>query len=53
MSLIIPSYVPEQHLASALVIQIVLNSLMSLLGGYAIGELWYMSLQLLGNLKTF
>ncbi|ENN82642.1 hypothetical protein YQE_00990, partial [Dendroctonus ponderosae] len=37
MSLIIPSYVPEQHLASALVIQIVLNSLMSLLGGYAIG----------------
>ncbi|XP_066141065.1 uncharacterized protein [Euwallacea fornicatus] len=37
MSLIIPSYVPQERLASASAIQIISNSIMSLIGGHAIG----------------
>lgn len=39
MSLVIPSYVPQERLASASAIQIISNSFMSLLGGHAIGKL--------------
>lgn len=41
MTLIIPSYVPEERLASASAIQIISNSLMSLIGGYLIGNNTY------------
>ncbi|XP_050300408.1 uncharacterized protein LOC126738951 [Anthonomus grandis grandis] len=37
MSLVIPSYVPKERLASASAIQIIANSLMSLLSGHFIG----------------
>jgi len=37
-TLIIPSYVPKERLASASAIQIISNSLMSLIGGHLIGN---------------
>ncbi|CAG9761869.1 unnamed protein product [Ceutorhynchus assimilis] len=37
MSLVIPSYVPKERLASASAIQIISNSLLTLIGGHAIG----------------